>query len=385
MRILAVIDSLGIGGAERSLAELAPLLEARGFELEIAFFHERSPSVEDELRGHAIPLRRVRGGNWIMRCLRLRGEIRRFEPALVHATLVGPSITARLAAASTGVPVLTTLVGTTYTPPAPLSGNGLRARFVRAVDSWTARHLNASFHAISRAVANDAEMNLRIAGESIEVIPRGRARSRLGWPSPDRSERVRGALAVPNDAELVLCVGRQEERKGHVTLVEAWAEVAGARPRSHLVLAGRSGLASPAIARAVGHLPVGTRERAHFVGHTEDVGDLLSGADVFVFPSRHEGLGGALLEALAMSLPVVASDLAAFREFLVPGENALLVPPGCASRFAEAIVRLLEDEQLRLRMAAANLELFERRFQLDTVAQQTDRVYRQVATHHDVK
>jgi glycosyltransferase involved in cell wall biosynthesis len=143
-------------------------------------------------------------------------------------------------------------------------------------------------------------------------------------------------------------------------------------------------LASPSIARAVEQLPVGTRERAHFVGHVEDVGDLLSAADVFVFPSHHEGLGGALLEGLAMSLPVVASDLPAFREFLIPGENAILVPPGNPSRLAEAIVRLLDDEPLRMRMAAANLELFERRFQLDAVAQQTDRLFRQVATHHDV-
>jgi len=384
MKVLEVIDGLGTGGAERSLAELAPLLEERGFQLEVAFFHKRSPGVEDALRRGGIPLRHIRGGNWFTRCLRLRREIRLFEPALVHSTLVGPSITARVAATGTGVPVLTTLVGTTYTPPAPLSGNGLRPRFVRAVDSWTARHLNAGFHAISRAVATDAEMNLRIAGESIEVIPRGRARSRLGWPSPDRSNRARHALALPNDAELVLCVGRQEARKGHVTLIEAWAGVAEARPGSHLVFAGRPGLASPAIARALSELPIGIRERAHVVGHTEDIGALLSAADVFVFPSRHEGLGGALLEALAMSLPVVASDLPAFTEFLVPEENAILVPAGCASAFAGAIVRLLGDEPLRRRMGAANVGLFERRFRLDAVAQQTDRLYRGVSVGYDV-
>jgi glycosyltransferase involved in cell wall biosynthesis len=379
MKILVVIDGLGTGGAERSLAELAPLLEARGFELEVAYFHERSPGVADALRENDIRLRRLRAAHWITRCLRLRREIRCFKPALVHATLVGPSITARIAAAGTGVPVLTTLVGTTYTPPAPLSGSGLRPRLVKAVDSWTARHLNAGFHAISQAVATDAEKHLRIARESIEVIPRGRARSRLGWPSRERAEHVRRALAIPNEAELVLCVGRQEARKGHVTLIEAWPRVAEARPQCHLVFAGRKGLASPAIARAREELPDGIRERMHFVGHTEDVGGLLSAATIFVFPSQHEGLGGALLEALAMSLPVVASDLPTFGEFLVPSENAVLVPPGCASAFAEAILRLLDDEPLRVRMAARNLALFESTFQLDGVAQKTDRLYRRVA------
>jgi glycosyltransferase involved in cell wall biosynthesis len=378
-----VIDGLGTGGAERSLAELVPLLKVRGFEFEVAFFHDRHPGVEDLLRKQHVPLRRVRGRNWITRCVRLRREIRRFEPALVHATLVGPSITARVAAAGTGAPVLTTLVGTTYTPPAPLSGKGFRPALIRTVDSWTAMHLNARFHAISHAVANDAAAHLRIAEDSITVIPRGRGRARLGWPSPDRSERVRHELAVPHDADLVVSVGRQEERKGHVTLVEAWAGIAGARRHAHLVIAGRLGLASPAISRALDALPVEARRRVHLVGHTEDIGDLLSASDVFVFPSLHEGLGGALLEALGMSMPVVASDLPAFREFLVQGENAILVPPGYASAFAEAIGRLLDDEPLRGRMAAANLQLFEQRFQLDAVAQQTERLYREVAARRN--
>jgi glycosyltransferase involved in cell wall biosynthesis len=383
VRVLVVIDGLGTGGAERSLAELVPFLKARGFEFEIAFFHDRRPGVEDVLRKEQVQLRRIEGRIWTTRCVQLRREIRRFAPALVHATLVGAAITARVAAAGTGVPVLTTLVGTTYTPPAPLSRRGPRRTIIRTVDSWTARHLNAGFHAISHAVATDAAASLGIDEDAIIVVPRGRTRARLGWPSQDRSARVRLGLGVPRDSELLLTVGRQEERKGHVTLVEAWAEIADARLRAHLVIAGRSGLASPAIGRALDDLPVEARQRVHLVGHTEDVGGLLSAADVFAFPSRHEGLGGALLEALAMSLPVVASDLPAFREFLVPGENGILVPPGCASAFADAAVRLLSDESQRARMGAANLELFERRFQMDTVAQQTERLYLELAAARD--
>ena len=379
MRILVVIDGLGTGGAERSLAELAPLLRARGFELMIVFFHERRPGVEDVLRSEHVELRRIRGRTWITRCLRLRGEIRRFAPALVHASLVGPVLMARLAAAGTGVPVLTSLVGTTYTPPAPLSRRGVRRTVIRAADSWTAKHLNAGFHAISHAVAADAVTNLGVDDGAITVIPRGRTRTRLGWPSADRRRRARAALRIPNDAELLVSVGRQEERKGHVTLVEAWPEIIAARPRARLVVAGRPGRASSAIERALERLPRADRQRVQFVGHAEEVGELLSAADVFVFPSVHEGLGGALLEALAMSLPIVASDLAAFREFLAPGGNAILVPAGCAIAFAEAVVKLLSDDSLRARMGATNLALFEQRFQLDTVARETEHLYRSVA------
>jgi glycosyltransferase involved in cell wall biosynthesis len=384
VKVLVVIDGLGTGGAERSLAELVPFLKARGFELAIAYFRYRRPGVEDVLRKEQVHLRRIGGRTWITRCIRLRREIRRFDPALVHATLVGPALMTRIAAAGTGVPVLTSLVGTTYTPPAPLSRKGPRRTLIRTVDSWTARHLNAGFHAISHAVAADAAMNLAIDEDAITVIPRGRTRTRLGWPSPDRAERLRRALGLPRDTELVLSVGRQEERKGHVTLIEAWAEIVAARPRAHLVVAGRPGLASPAIGRALDCLPVAARQRAHLVGYVEGVGDLLSAADVFVFPSLHEGLGGALLEALAMSLPIVASDLAAFREFLFPGENAILVPPGCVTALAQATVRLLADDSLRSRMGAANLELFEQRFQMESVADDTERLYRKLAVSRPI-
>jgi glycosyltransferase involved in cell wall biosynthesis len=379
MRILVVIDGLGTGGAERSLAELAPLLRKRGFELAIAFFHDRRPGVEDVLRKEGIELHRVRGRWWVTRCVRLRREIRHFDPALIHATLVGSTLTARVAAAGTGIPVLTSLVGTTYTPPAPLGVKGARRTLIRAIDSWTARHLNAGVHAISHAVAADAVANLGLDEKVITVIPRGRTRARLGWPSRERSARARRALGVPHDAELVLSVGRQEERKGHVTLVEAWPEVIGARSRAHLVIAGRPGLASPEIARAIDQLPAPARRCFQLADHTDAIGDLLSAADVFAFPSRHEGLGGALLEALAMSLPIVASDLDVFREFLIPGENAILVTPGCPSSLAEGIVRLFADETLRSRMGAANLQLFEQRFRMETVADETERLYRRLA------
>jgi len=68
-----------------------------------------------------------------------------------------------------------------------------------------------------------------------------------------------------------------------------------------------------------------------------------------------------------------------FREFLIPGENAILVTPGCPSSLAEGIVRLFADETLRSRMGAANLQLFEQRFRMETVADETERLYRALA------
>jgi len=379
VRALFVINGLGTGGAERSLAEMLPGFVERGVEPTVACLARRAEGVQSELveggfdirfLSPAPPVSRAAG---IPRWTReLRRLIDRTGPDIVHTTHFESDVSGRLAARGR-VPVVSSLVNTLDDPVRrddPSVGK-LSLGLVRQADAFTARRYTAHFHAISEAVKRDAVRGMRIAAARVTVVPRGRSRDRLGLPGPARRRAVRERVGLRPDDEVVLNVGRQEYQKGQRYLIEAFALVARERPRATLVIAGREGLGTGELRGALASLPDEVAERVRFLGHRADVPDLLAAADVFAFPSLYEGLGGAVLEAMALGIPVVASDLPALREVVEPGESALLVPPADPAGLAQAIRALLDDPGRAVTMGDRGIELFEARFSLDQV---TDRM-----------
>lgn len=178
---------------------------------------------------------------------------------------------------------------------------------------------------------------------------------------------MRDRLRLDSNAEVVLAVGRQEYQKGHRHLIDAFARVSESRPQARLLIAGREGHATKDIAKRISDL--GLNDLVTVLGHRDDVADVMATADLFVFPSLYEGLGGALIEAMALGLPVVASDLPALREVVQEGENADLVPPGDAHSLALAIFGLLDDSDRRLRYAEKSLQIFSSEFQADVATE----------------
>ena len=146
----------------------------------------------------------------------------------------------------------------------------------------------------------------------------------------------------------LLCVGRLAEQKGHRFLLEAMPAILDAHPDAHLLLAGDGHLLRDLQEQA---RPLG--DRVSFLGVREDVPALMAAADLFVFPSLWEGQGNALLEAMAVGVPIVATDIPSTRETIADGEHALLVPPGDAPALAAAVNRVLADPDLAARLADA--------------------------------
>ena len=153
------------------------------------------------------------------------------------------------------------------------------------------------------------------------------------------------------------------------------------RPRLkavRLVIAGQEGHETPRL-RATA-LRLGLGEAAQFLGRRNDVAELLCAADVVAIPSRWEGLPGALLEAMALEAPIVASDLPAMREAVVDGLTATLVPPGDPGELADAMVGVLEDTAGAAVRARAARESFLERFTIDAVADQMVSFYERALT-----
>lgn len=222
-------------------------------------------------------------------------------------------------------------------------------------------------------------------GVAADVIRNGVDLERFARP-PDPGRRALRARVGATDRFLFLTVGGIEPRKGSAELVEAMGEL-------------RRTLAPPPVLAVVGghsfqdHAAYRERvlARAELLGLELGSDVVLLGtvgdqelprwyqaADAFVFPSRKEGWGLAVLEAMASGLPVVATDIPVFREYLVPGQDALLVPPGQPASLAAAMRRLTTDARLRARLRLAGPRVAGR-FRWDDTARRHQSVYERLA------
>jgi glycosyltransferase involved in cell wall biosynthesis len=378
VKTLHIIDSLGAGGAERSLLEIVRRLPDFGIDPMVIGFQHRPEGVEAELRASGVPTLILGRKHRAALLSDLRHVVTKVRPALVHTSLYESDVLGRLACFG-GPPVLTSLVNTSYGPhrladPAVRREKLAAAKFI---DSWTARYMTAHFHSISHAVKNDAVRTLRINPTAVTVVPRGRDSARLGQPSSERRRRTRRRLCIPEEATVALNVARQEHQKGQRILLEAAATL-GHQSDIVWLIAGREGNATEGLNAL--HRELGLKERVQFLGHREDIPDLLCAADVFVFPSLYEGLGGALLEAMALGVPIVASNIPAIREVLDGGRAGVLVPTENSAALAASVVEIGADRQAWQALSARASARFAREYTLDRMLYGMVELFRDVAS-----
>ncbi|WP_291497802.1 glycosyltransferase [Desulfocurvus sp.] len=197
-------------------------------------------------------------------------------------------------------------------------------------------------------------------------------------PDPGARAALRAELGVERDAVLFGLVGNVIARKGHDVCLAALARALEAAPGLpvRLLLAGRQE-PEPEFAarvRALAGAP-GLAGRVHVLPFTPGVRALYSALDALVLPTRSEGFSRALIEAMSMGLPVVASDLPEVREAVPGPEHALLAPPGDAQALAGQLLALARDAALRQRMGAANRARAVARFDLAAHARAVEGEY----------
>lgn len=174
----------------------------------------------------------------------------------------------------------------------------------------------------------------------------------------------------------ILFVNRLDRRKGFRVMVDAFSALAAERPDVLLVVAG-DGPERPALRE----LPIETRSRVVMLGTVphDELPPYHASAEVFCAPATgRESFGIVLVEAMAAGLPVVATDIAGYREVVRDGTEGILVPPSDPKAIAEAIGRVLDDSDLAKGLADAGKERA-RRYSWDTVASEIEAIYREVA------
>jgi glycosyltransferase involved in cell wall biosynthesis len=173
-------------------------------------------------------------------------------------------------------------------------------------------------------------------------------------------------------SQIVGVIARLEPEKGHQTLIESWPIVLRDVPDAYLLIVGegseRGALEGRAAAKRVAH-------RVVFTGRRDDVPAVTAALDVAVLPSRREAQGLSILEAMALSRPVVASDVGGIPEMIEDGVTGLLVPHDNPRALAAAIVRLLTDHALADTIARQAHDLVHDRFCIELMVKQIEEIY----------
>ena len=179
-------------------------------------------------------------------------------------------------------------------------------------------------------------------------------------------EETRGMLGIREEDQVIGLVGRMEKSKGQDVLLDAFSRIYVDFPRAHLLFAGNP---PPEHAGYDVQLKQRARDlkimdRCHFIGFQADTAPIFAALDIAVLASRREAFGLVLLEAMAMGVPVVATEAGGVPEIIRDGKNGLLVPPGDSKALAEALMRLLKSEGLREKLAVNGARMVRERFAL---------------------
>lgn len=173
------------------------------------------------------------------------------------------------------------------------------------------------------------------------------------------SDGVRERLGLPKPTFLIATVGHAVPVKGWDILLRAFARVAGGRDDLHLLLVGSTTSAEerPFTEGLSGIVnQSGCGRQVHFLGHRSDIAEILKASDLFVFPSRSDGQGLALVEAMAAGLPCLGAATGGILDVITDGVNGLLFERENVEDLAAKLSHLLRDECLRARLAAGALE-----------------------------
>lgn len=375
MRVLKVMPGVDpCAGAEQSFALTAPGLIDRGVEMHLAVLTERQGLVPAFERAGGYTHDLSDCSSVVARYRALLEVIRKVAPDLVHATLWDAVVPSQLAARRSRVPLLVTWAGIGPWARGDTAGDAWKVRAVHLLDRAMARLSRCEFHAVTEGVARVNARGLRVPQSRVHVVERGRPD--LDVPPDEELDLLRADLGLEPDERIVLCVGRHEAQKDHVTLVRAARLSVASMPEIRVLIAGRDGHATPAIRDVIRELDAG--DFLALLGHRDDVPSLMAAADLFVLPSLHEGAAGAVIEAMRAGVPIIATDVVGQRGILENGTNSIVVPVSDPSALAAAMSRVLADPDLADRLGSAGRATFEQRFTLDRAVEGLESLYKQV-------
>lgn len=223
--------------------------------------------------------------------------------------------------------------------------------------------------AISRQIEDYYLRKLKLKREKVRFIGNGIDLAYFKWK---QGQGLRESLGIGAKEKVIGMVANLRPEKNHKLLISAFARVAGRLRDIKLVLAGTDCMNGEVQKYAAS---TDISDRVLFLGQRDDIPELLSVFDVFCLPSVHEGMPLTLLEAMAVGVPIVGSDVMGINEVIVNGSTGLLFPAGNEEKLAEEIGRVLTDKELSHRLSFAAREFVVRNFSLDDKAEEYQELF----------
>jgi glycosyltransferase involved in cell wall biosynthesis len=342
IKVLYLGQHLTVGGAEELLLGIATRLPSEHFEVVVGCLTREGP-IAHELRRAGVRVELVAGepGPRDPRAFaRLLRFIRSEQPDVVHTFLLNAGLYGRLAAWLARVPAVFHAEQNVYFRKS--RRHVLLERFLAS--------RTTSIIACCQAVADFYQRQVGLDPRRIDVIYN--AVDFAALQPRDSRPAARAELGFKNGDIVLGCLARLTQQKGQDVLLTAFARLKDKLPSLKLVLAGE-GACRESLSSQISSL--GLIERVQLVGVRRDTHKLYAATDIFVLPSRWEGLSLALVEAAGLGLPIVATDVGGNSEVVDRGPGVWLVPPEDVSQLAAAIAGAatgLEDlthDQLPLR------------------------------------
>ncbi len=358
------------------------LLE-EGYEVHVAcssgrhleYLHSKGHTV------HAIPItRRLAPFSNLKSLFRLYRLMRRERFDIVHVHTPVAAALGRIASKLARVPIVIYTAHGFYF-------HDLMPRWRRRLIIWIERCLGrCCTEMLFSQSAEDAKTAIQeriMPEDKVVYIGNGVSLEAFGLP-PNPS--LRAELGLDKKDKIVGFIGRLVQEKGVLELLEAMQQVVGEVPEAKLLVVGDT-LMSDRDRRVTEHIKefierVKLQNVIRFVGFREDIPHLLAIMDLFVLPSHREGMPRTILEAMAAGKPVVATNIRGCCEEVVHGVTGLLVPVGDPDALADAILRVLSDEELASRMGEAGRKRVEEEFDEKLVLERQSKVYHQLVAQY---
>jgi glycosyltransferase involved in cell wall biosynthesis len=367
MKILHLISSSGILGAERVLLELAEHSKRAGLKVTIGVFeNSQNPNMElanyGKEQGFDVQVFPC-NGRFDKKTIRMiKDYIDKAGVQILHSHNYKSNFYAWRALSNNNIRWVVTKHGRRYGP---------KLLLYNFLDGFIVRHADRVI-AVSKEIGRKARL-AGIAQEKILLIENGLNLER--FTTNTSPEAIKESLGIKKEALVVGTIGALTKEKGHQYLLRAALKVIRICPEAIFLLVG-DGIERPSLEKTASSL--GIKDSVIFAGMRKDVPEILSILNAFVLPSLNEGLPMALLEAQGAQIPVVATRVGAIPDVLQNGVTGILIPPKDPQAIAEAIIMILSDKKLASGIAKKGFERVRDNFSSEKMASKYLSIYREL-------